>query len=240
MIVIQSIRYVISFLLVTGWGGGKAVLAALLGVRHRPGGAYDQAGREWGRGLLRGTGIRARVEGRERLNPAIPVVYISNHTSFIDIWAILAEFPGTIRFVYKKGMNWIPLLGLAMRKARHIPIQRQRRSAAFAAYDAAAKMIRTEGMSAVVFAEGTRSRDGRLKPFKKGPFVLAIAAGAPVLPVFCEHTYELMPRGSWSPRRGEVVIHVGTPISSTGMTYDDRDRLAAAARTQLLEMGARE
>jgi 1-acyl-sn-glycerol-3-phosphate acyltransferase len=190
--------------------------------------------------MLRGTRITVKVEGRERLDPSRPVVYVSNHASFIDIWAILAEFPGTLRFIYKKEMDRIPLMGLAMRKARHIPIDRRVRTAAFDAYDAAAAMIRTEGMSAVVFPEGTRSRDGRLMPFKKGPFVLAIKAGVPVVPVFCGNTHALMPRGSWSPKRGEMVLHVGTPIPTAGMAYDDRDRLADLVRRQLLAMGARE
>jgi len=236
----RALRYVLSFIFHMGRNGGRVLLAAIGGVRQKPGGVYDDAARRWGRGMLRGTRITVKVDGRERLDPSNPVVYISNHASFIDIWAILAEFPGTIRFVYKKEMDWIPLMGLAMRKARHIPIDRQKRSAAFAAYDTAATMIREERMSAVVFAEGTRSRDGKLKPFKKGPFVLAIAAAVPVLPVFCENTYALMPRSSWSPTPGEVTIRIGTPIVTIGLTYEDRNRLAEEARRQLLAMGAQE
>lgn len=237
---IGFVRYVSSFIFYMSWSAGRVLLAALIGVKQRPGGVYDWGARNWAVGMLRGTGITVRVEGRERLLTPEPKVFISNHASFVDIWAILAEFPGTIRFVYKKGMDWIPLMGQAMRAARHIPIDRQRHSAAFAAYDEAARLIRDEGISAIVFAEGTRSRDGRLKPFKKGPFVLAIAAGAPIVPVFCENTYELMPRGSWSPKPGIVTIRIGEPIPTGGLTYEARDAVAREARAAILQLGARE
>jgi 1-acyl-sn-glycerol-3-phosphate acyltransferase len=167
------------------------------------------------------------------------VVYISNHASEIDIWALLAELPGSVRFVYKKGMDWIPLMGLAMRRARHIPIKRQVKSRAFSAYDEAAKLIQG-GISAVVFPEGTRSRDGKLQPLKRGAFVLAIAAQAPVIPVYCENTYALLPKGSFSPKPGTITIHIGEPIPTAGMAYDDRNELAERARAELINMGARE
>ena len=233
----RVLRYVGAFALYMGWWSTRVVLAALFGVKQRTGGVYDTGAREWARGMLRSTGIKVVVEGRERLDPSVPKVYIANHASQVDIWAILAEFPGTIRFVYKKGMDWIPLMGLAMRKAGHIPIRRQVRSAAFAAYDEAAAHIRG-GTSAIVFAEGTRSLNGKLQPFKRGPFVLAIAAQAPVVPVFCGGTFELMPKGSWSPRPGTVTLRIGEPISTKGMSYEDRGELAERTRAALLGMGA--
>jgi 1-acyl-sn-glycerol-3-phosphate acyltransferase len=219
-----------------GWWGSGVVFSALFGVRYRPGNIYDRAGREWGRGMLRFCRIMVRVLGRERIPPA-PVVFISNHASQIDIWALLAELPGSVRFVYKKGMDWIPLMGLAMRRARHIPIKRQVKSKAFSSYDDAAKLIRG-GISAVVFAEGTRSRDGRLQPFKRGPFVLAIAAQVPVVPVYCENTFALMPKGNFSPKPGTMTIHVGEPILTEGMTHEDRGALAERTRSELVRMGA--
>ena len=235
----STLRYIGCFIVYMGFWGSRVLLGAVFGVKQRSGGIYDRAAREWGRGMLRGTGIRVVVEGRERLAAPTPKVYIANHASEVDIWALLAELPGTVRFVYKKGMDWIPLMGMAMRAARHIPIKRRVKSAAFAAYDEAATYIRA-GSSAVVFAEGTRSRDGKLMPFKKGPFVLAIASQAPVVPVLCQGAYELMPRGSWSPKPGTVVLKVGEAIMTQGMTFEDRSALADQTRAALLALGARE
>jgi len=236
---IQTLRYFGSFIIYMGYWGSRVLLSASFRVKQRSGGIYDRAAREWGRGMLRGTGIKVEVQGRERLEPSVSKVYIANHASQLDIWALLAELPGTVRFVYKKGMDWIPLMGMAMRAARHIPIKRQLKSAAFAAYDDSAKYIR-DGSSAVVFAEGTRSRDGKLMPFKKGPFVLAIAAQAPVVPVLCQGTYELMPRGSWSPKQGTVQLKLGDAIPTKGLGYEDRAQLAERTRAALVAMGARE
>lgn len=236
---IRFLRFGISFVGATFWHGGSVLLAALFRVRHQTGGVYDRAGRNWGRVLLRGTGIRVNVEPRERLDGAVPKVYISNHASFVDIWALLRELPGTVRFVFKREFLYIPILGMAMRAALHIPIDRTNRAAAFASYDAAAKLIRS-GVSAVVFAEGTRSRDGRLQPFKKGPFVLAIAAQAPVVPVFCADTFEKMPKGSLRPKPGTVSLRIGEPIPTAGLGYEDRDALAARCREAMLSLGATE
>jgi 1-acyl-sn-glycerol-3-phosphate acyltransferase len=235
----RAVRYVLALVVFSVWHASKVVLAGLVRVPHRPGDVYDRAGRDWARAVLRWSRIAVTVDGRERLEPAAPRVYIANHASFLDILAMLAETPGTVRFVYKKGMSWIPILGWAMLFARHIPIDRKRLSAAFAAYDEAAEYVR-QGTAAVVFAEGTRSRDGRLKQFKRGPFVLAIAAGVPVVPVLCAGTFELLPRGSFTPRPGTVTLRIGEAIPTTGMTVGDREQLAERTRAALVVMGAKE
>ena len=236
---IGFLRYLASFVGFTSWYGVQILGSALLGVKHRTGGIYDRASRGWARGMLWGTGITTRVEGREGLDPSVPVVYVANHASFVDIWALLAEFPGTIRFVYKRQMDWIPVFGLCLRAMHHIAIDRKKRSQTFAAYDAAAERIR-EGISAVVFVEGTRSTDGRLLPFKKGSFILALSAEAPVVPVFCENTHALMRRGSFSPKPGVVTLRVGAAIPTSGLSYADRDQLSAQARVALIGLGAQE
>ncbi|HEV8356317.1 MAG TPA: lysophospholipid acyltransferase family protein [Gemmatimonadales bacterium] len=236
---IRAVRYVVALVGFSLWHASKTVLAGLLGVPHRPEDIYDRSGRAWARGILRWCRIAVTVEGRERLVPRAPCVYIANHASFVDILAILQEIPGTLRFVYKRGMSWIPILGWGMRFCRHIPIDRKRVSAAFAAYDEAAEYIR-QGTCAVVFAEGTRSRDGRLMPFKKGPFVLAIAAQAPVVPVACLGTFELLPKGSCSAKPGTVTLRIGEPIATAGMTYQEREGLAARTREAIVELGVKQ
>ncbi|MEJ2239826.1 MAG: lysophospholipid acyltransferase family protein, partial [Gemmatimonadales bacterium] len=106
---------------------------------------------------------------------------------------------------------------------------RQRRQAAFESYEKAAKVIQ-KGLSALVFAEGTRSRTGELLPFKKGPFVLAIAAQVPVVPVYCANTFDILPKGRIRIRPRPVTLYFGEPISTVGMDYEDREELLTKAR----------
>lgn len=233
----RALRYVVALLAYTAWYGGRVILLALCGVRHeRPGSPFDQAQRMWGTRLLAATGITVEVVGRERL-PDHPVVYIANHASWVDIWALLAVLPGSPRFVAKKEFMSFPIIGRAMRAIGHVAIDRANRSSAFAAYDEAARAIRG-GVSAVVFAEGTRSRSGRLLPFKKGPFVLAIAAQVPVVPIYCAHTFERMPKGSLAPRPGRVEVRVGAPIPTSGLVYESRDDLSLRSRAAIVSLGA--
>lgn len=226
---LRAASYLVAIVVVTFWHGGRTIGAGLLGVRYRPNGIYDRASRGWGRWLLAATGLPVRVFHRERIPVGLPVVYVANHVSLVDIWALLQELPGSVRFVFKKEMLNIPVLGQALKAARHISIDRKNQAKAFAAYDEAAEAIR-EGVSAVVFAEGTRSLDGMLKPFKKGPFVLAISAGVPIVPVYIGGTYAIMPRGAMVPRGGTVTLCVGEPIPTTGFDADARDLLADQAR----------
>jgi len=235
----RGLRFLVSVSLYTVWYGTKAVVAAFAGVRQRAGGIYDQCQRRWARGLLRANRITLRIQGVERLTPGRPVVFVSNHASFLDIWALLDGLPGTIRFVFKRELLRVPVFGAALRAMRHIEIDRTNRSSAFASYDEAAVSIKT-GISAVVFAEGTRSRTGKLLPFKKGPFVLGIAAQVPIVPVFCADTFARLPKGSVSPKPGDITLKLGEPISTEGLTYDARGELAERARRERLALGATE
>jgi 1-acyl-sn-glycerol-3-phosphate acyltransferase len=235
----RAIRYVLGLTLFTVWYGGKVIVAALFGLRRKHGGLFDDSQQRWARALLRWHGIAVVVVDGERINRAAPAVYISNHASFIDIWALLATLPGSIRFVAKKEFFRLPIIGLAMKAMGHVFIDRANRSSAFSSYDAAAEAIRS-GTSVVVFAEGTRSRTGKLLPFKKGPFVLAVAAEVPIIPVCCAHTFDLLPKGSWSPKRGTVEVRIGEPIPTKGLSYEARDELASSSRAQVLSLGAKE
>ena len=145
---------------------------------------------------------------------------------------LAAVLPGSLRFVAKKELQRVPLLGRAMRSSGHVFIDRQNRQAAFGAYDEAAAAIRS-GISAVVFPEGTRSRTGNLQPFKKGPFVLAIAARVPLVPVYCAGTFTLLPKGHWRIRSHPVALLFGRPIDTTGMAYESREQLMTQTRAAI-------
>ncbi len=225
-------RTVWFFLVLTAtllWHGTCVLVAGLLGVERRPGGTYDRAARSWARSALWAAGIEYRVIGLEHLPRDRPVVIASNHQSWFDIFLLAAVLPISVRFVAKKELKRVPLLGRAMRQAGHIYIDRQDRRAAFEAYEAASRVIRS-GLSAVVFPEGTRSRTGELLPFKKGPFVLAIAAQVPIVPAYCAATFTLLPKGSFRLRPHPVALLFGPPIETTGMGYEDRERLMQLTR----------
>lgn len=234
---IRTLRYVAATIGLTVYYGTRVVVAAMSGVRQQPGGLYDQIQWSYGSRLLRATRMELVVEGLDRVPQGQPVVFVSNHLSWVDIWGLLTGLPGTIRFVFKKELSRVPFLGPAINAMGHIEIDRDNRGSAFASYDRAAAQIRA-GTSAVVFAEGTRSMTGKLLPFKKGPFVLAIAAGVPIVPVVCVDTFERLPKRSISPRPGTVTIRIGHPIPTAGLDYGARDRLAAEARASMLALGA--
>jgi 1-acyl-sn-glycerol-3-phosphate acyltransferase len=219
----------------TIWYGSSVVIAGLCGVRRRPGGVYDRSAKRWARNALWAAAIPYEVVGLDGVPIDRPLVIASNHQSWFDIFLLAAVLPGSLRFVAKKELSRIPLLGRAMKQAGHVFIDRQNRQAAFGTYDEAAEGIR-RGISAVVFPEGTRSRTGELQPFKKGPFVLAIAARVPLVPAYCAGTFTLLPKGHWRIRSHPVALMFGRPIDTTGMVYDDRERLMVEARRAIEQL----
>src|SRR5687767_3344200 len=200
------------------------IVAGLIGVPNRPGGLYDRIPRLWSRLALRLAGVRLELHGDQQLHQLESRVFVSNHVSWYDIFTLLAILP-RYRFVAKAELFKIPLFGTAARRAGTIPIQRENRKAAFQAYEEAAREIRG-GASVVVCPEGTRGESYSLRPFKKGPFVLAIAAEAPVVPLVVYGTREIQRKGSFVIRSGTVHVHFLEEIPTAGLHYEDRDRLA--------------
>lgn len=232
----RTLLFVVTVAVTTVYYAAIVIGAALSRRRIPPGGLYDRVARNWSRRVLWAAGTSVEVRYAERV-PDGPVIFVSNHASFFDVWALQATIDRPLRFVAKKELTRIPVFGAAFRAAGHIVIDRKNRQAAFAAYDAAGERIRS-GVSAVVFPEGTRSRTGDLQPFKKGPFVLAIAARVPIVPVYVANSFDIMPKGRFNIRPQPLIIHYGDPISTEGLTYRDRDALAVRVRDRLLRMKA--
>jgi 1-acyl-sn-glycerol-3-phosphate acyltransferase len=204
--------------------GVPIIVLSLLGVRIDPDSTLGNAPRIWARAALRAAGVRVVTHDDHFIGPASePRVYVSNHVSWFEIFALATVLPH-YRFVAKKELAAIPVFGRAVKEVAGIFIDRGNRKAAFQSYAEAAEQMKA-GVSVAVFPEGTRGRSYELRPFKKGPFVLAIAAQAPVVPVVSWGTREIQGKGELAIHSGVCDLTFLEPIATTGMTYDDRDRL---------------
>lgn len=235
----RTILFLVMLPLATVWYGMQCIVAGLLRVKRVPGGVYDAAQRGFGRTLLRAAGVTVTVEGGEHVSVGSPEIVAANHASFFDILALLAEFPVDPKFVAKKELYRVPVFGAAIRAGGHIRLDRQNLKEAFEAYEEAAKRITGEKLHVLVYPEGTRSRTGELLPFKKGPFVLAIACGAPVLPVYVHGAFGIQPKGSLRVRPRPLRILIGEAIPTLGLTHEDRSVLADRVRAAMLALKAR-
>ena len=211
------------FLIVTTVTG--SFVAFLLRLLDSSGESVLVLARYWSRGLLWAGGVKVTVTWKTPIvQDAGAFVFMANHLSTVDIWAIYAAFPFRLRMLAKKQLAHIPLFGWAMRAGRFIFIDRGNAVAARRSIDEAKKRIR-DGHNVLVFPEGTRSRDGRMGAFKKGGFHLAIDAGVPVVPVSIRGSAETMPPGSLLLTPGHVEIVVGEPIPTQGLSEADRNDL---------------
>ena len=178
----------------------------------------------WGAAMsLRIAGVRLRVEGLENI-PRATCLFIANHVSNLDPPVVVCALPCHAALIAKAAVFRIPIFGTALRLGKFIPVDRSNREAALAGVEQAKRNLR-DGMSYLVFAEGTRSPDGRLRKFKKGTFVLAIETGVPVVPISVIGTQRLMPRGALLVRPGEVRILVHPPVDPAGYSLPERDLL---------------
>jgi 1-acyl-sn-glycerol-3-phosphate acyltransferase len=187
----------------------------------------------WSRVLLWAGGARLEVRGTENVPASGPLVFVSNHQSTIDIPALFAAIPTDFRFVAKKALMYVPILGWYMWMAKFVFVNRSHRREAIASLEKAALRIRG-GISIVVFPEGTRSASLRVLPFKKGPFALAIRAGVPIVPVAIEGSGKLMPKNSWNITPGPIRVSIGRPIDPVQFG-EDRDQLLRAVRSAIIE-----
>jgi len=184
------------------------------------------------RNLCRALGVRVTLTGAELVEEGGPYIFTPNHQAHIDIAALLGYLPGHNRFASKKELFDEPVLGAVMRTLGMLPVDRDDPMKSIDVLNRAV----AQGHSIIIFPEGTRSRDGSLLPFKKGPFVAAIEMGHPIVPVICKGTRRIMPKGGYlAIHPGEVEIVVKPPISTRGLGYDDRERLRDAVRDIIAE-----
>jgi 1-acyl-sn-glycerol-3-phosphate acyltransferase len=180
---------------------------------------------------LRLAGIRVSVEGRAALHSTQPSIFLCNHVSNLDPPVVIPLLPGRVAVFIKRSLLKIPILGYGMRLANFIPVDRDGRVESAVESVQAAAQVLASGVHIVSFVEGTRSRDGRLQPFKKGPFYLAMETGSPVVPVSIHGTESMMKKGSIkiTPGTAHVIFHA--PLLPRD--YASRDDLSAAVRNAI-------
>ena len=213
--------------------GVSGLVISLLCIATYP---FDRQGRVihrlagfWGRVALLACGVKVRVEGLEHVKGEGPYVFMSNHQGSFDIFSLMAHLPFQFKWLAKKEIFSIPILGWAMAAAGYISIDREGTRETVEAMNKAARKIH-DGMSVVVFPEGSRSRDGSIQPFKNGGFSLAIKAKAPVVPMAISGSREVMPLERLAAASGEIRIRSDHPIATVRYSVKDRALLKEKVR----------
>lgn len=176
-------------------------------------------------------GARLDVVGQEKILRNRPCIFMPNHMSNADPPAMGAILP-RVSILAKKQIFRIPLLGSAMRNAEMVPVDRADRDRARVAVDVAVEILR-RGLSFLVFPEGTRSRDGRLLPFKKGAFIMAIKSGVPIVPITILDSDRIMRKGEWAIHPDTIHIVIHDAIETAGYSLEQRDELMARVRAKI-------
>jgi len=221
---IRAYLFLTVFIPLTFLFAASAILCSLFDASGR---AYAFHARLWARLSLALAGSRVHIRGTEHL-PDGPAIFMSNHQSNFDILSLLATLPRQINWIAKKELFDIPVFGPSMRRGGYIPLDRSDGRKALKSMDNAARIIR-EGKSVVMFPEGTRSRDTRLLPFKRGGFLLALKADVPVVPVTISGSGRVNPAGRARIYRGTITITLHPPLMPA--TTSTR----ASAETELMD-----
>jgi 1-acyl-sn-glycerol-3-phosphate acyltransferase len=229
---IAAVRSVLTYIVVSLYVLVAGPIALALGVGLKNKTALYVPG-HIGVGLALGlAGIRYRVRGREHIPSNGAVVFCSNHESNVDPPVLFQALHKRLHVLFKAELTKLPILGAVMVAGGFVPVERDRREASMASIDRAAESIRS-GNSFLIFPEGTRSQTSQLLPFKKGGFIMAIKAQAPIVPVAVSGGRAAMQKGSWFVRPVMVDVRIGEPVETSGFALDDRDQLIEIVRRRI-------
>jgi len=210
-------------------------LSLMASFFDRRGHLQHRLARLWSRILLLVCGVSVRVEGLEKLNPRSSYVFVANHASYMDTPVVLGHIPVEFRFMAKKGLFLIPLLGWHLKRAGHLAVVRGDPRASARSMTEAARVIRKTGISVLVFAEGGRTPTG-MREFREGAAYIAIKSGVPAVPLGVVGTRQVLPVGSGHVRGGPVILRVGDPVPTAHATLKDRSELTHLLRERVLEL----
>lgn len=235
--IIAALRSVLTYLIVSLYVLVAGPIGLLIGVPFRIKGILYFLG-HIGVGLaLALAGIRYRVHGREQVPKGRAVVFCSNHESNVDPPVLFQALHRRLHVLFKAELKKLPILGKVMVAGGFVPVERDRREASLASIDEAAESLR-QGNTFLIFPEGTRSRTSELLPFKKGGFIMAIKAEAPIVPVAVSGGRSSMRKGSWIVRPVMVDVRIGAPVETKGFALDDRDQLIEIVRGRIEDLRA--
>lgn len=209
-----------------------AIAAIVAAIFSNTGDTPHKVGRLWAKSILTISGIDVKINGTFHINRRGSSIVMANHQSNFDIPVLLAYLPMQFRWLAKAELFKIPVFGKAMRGCGYISIDRSDRESAFKSLAKAAATIKS-GTSVLVFPEGTRSLDGMIKPFKKGPFVLAVDAGVPIIPVVINGTWSIMPKNRLTIKPCQVTLDVLPPFETSGFDRATKDELMDKTRNLL-------
>jgi 1-acyl-sn-glycerol-3-phosphate acyltransferase len=214
--------------------GVPAILLGLLVPgRSRKGRIFRWVTKSYSWVAVRLFGVTLETRGLSRVERAKPYVFMSNHASHIDSPALALSIPHPLHWVFKKELSRIPVFGWVLLSLGQIMVDRTDAAQARDALVAAASGL-SGNNSVLIYPEGTRSRDGKLKPLKKGGFFLAVRAGLPIVPVRVTGSRDVVPSGSLAVRPGRVVVELFDPIPTAGLSDPDIPDLMAKVRGALL------
>ena len=204
-------------------------ITVLVSFFSRNGDGPHRVARLWARTILFVSGIDVTVRGLSNLGNSRSCVYMANHQSNFDIPVLLGFLPVQFRWLAKAELFKIPIMSRGMRGCGYISIDRSNRESAIESLDRAAETIK-RGTSVLIFPEGTRSADGKIKSFKKGGFVLTIDAGVPIIPVVIHGTWSIMPKKQALIRPRPVTLEILPEIDTTGYERDTKETLMDEVR----------
>jgi 1-acyl-sn-glycerol-3-phosphate acyltransferase len=195
-------------------------LAALAGFFSKTGHLSHQVAIWWAKSILFVANVKVITKGGGNLEPGRSYILMANHQSNFDILALFAGLPVQFRWLAKAELFKIPIFAHGMRACGYISIDRSNRESAFQSIQRAASKMKN-GVSVMIFPEGTRSLDGKLLPFKKGGFVLAADAAIPIVPITITGSFSIMPKKRLKIQSGVICLEILAPIESASRTKDE-------------------
>jgi 1-acyl-sn-glycerol-3-phosphate acyltransferase len=198
-----------------------STIALLSLLVEKDGRTYFWSGSFWSILTLKICRVKVRVRGIDNIAPDGAYIFVTNHASMFDTPAIMSVLP-RVRILFKKELSYVPIWGWALKWGHHIMVDRAKGSEAMKSLDRAAAAIKTGG-SVILFAEGTRSRDGKLQPFKRGAFTLAAKSGVPIVPIAINGSFKILPKNSLDIRPHPIELVMEKPIDTSNITTREEE-----------------